>query len=137
MDRSSRRAGERLRAMALAAVCAGLLVPAAASAQAQNDLTDWNLTETTSTWGGGTNFHISTGGDGTAQFRWLDTPSKTTVISANACPDLALWGSATIGINDTTYKTLFGAPAGTCFVLRGRTAIGSGSMVNHDGRIKR
>ena len=33
--------------------------------------------------------------------------------------------------------TLFSGPVGTCFILRGRTAIGSGSMVNHDGRINR
>jgi len=135
MDRSSRRAGGRLRAMALVVVLAGLAAPTAATAQITTDLTDWNLTESTSTWGSA--FHISSSGDGTAQYRWLDSPSKTTVISGNACPDLALYGAQTFGAGDTSYKTLFSGHAGLCFALRGRTAAGSGSMVNHDGRVKR
>lgn len=135
MDRSSRRAGGRLRAMALVAVLAGAMTPAAATAQVTTDLTDWNLTETTSTWG--SSFHISSSGGGAVQFRWLDTPAKATVISANACPDLALYGAQSYAINDTSYKTLFTGFSGLCFALRGRTTAGSGSMVNHDGRVKR
>jgi len=135
MDRSSRRAGGRLRAMALTVVLAGLLAPATATAQVTTDLVDWNLTETTATWG--SNFHISTTGDGTAQYRWLDTPAKATVISGNACSDLSLYGSQSYAVNDTSYRTLFTGYAGLCFALRGRTTAGSGSMVNHDGRVKR
>lgn len=135
MDRRSRRAGGRLRAMALAVALTGLVLPAAAAAQVPSDLTDWNLTETTSTWG--STYNVSSSGGGPVQYRWLDTPAKATVISGNVCSDLALAGSATIGINDTSYKLLFTAWPGYCFRLRGRTTSGSGSMVNHDGRVLR
>ncbi|WP_157592082.1 hypothetical protein [Solirubrobacter soli] len=116
------------------ALSSGVL-PATAHAQVTSDLIDWNLTESTSTWN--TQYHISTSGDGWAAFRWLDSPNKTTVISGNSCADLTLYGSDTIGVNDTNYHNLFWGGAGTCFVLRGRTASGSGSMVNHDGRVRR
>jgi opacity protein-like surface antigen len=135
MDRRSLRAS--VRAMLVAAVCSVAALPATASAQVTTDLNDWNLTESVSTWGGGTQFHISSGSDGWDAFRWLDSPSKTTVISANSCGDYSVLGSATIGVNDTAYKNLFWGVAGTCFVMRGRTAAGSGSMLNHDGRVKR
>ena len=134
MDRRTRRASLR------AAVCSARLRCLAhrAAPRRSTDLDDWNLTETTSTWGGGTQFHISSGGDGSAAFRWLDSPNKTTVISANTCTDVSLLGSATRSASTTrTTTTCSPARPGACFVLRGRTAIGSGSMVNHDGRIKR
>jgi hypothetical protein len=126
-----------LRASLCAAICCAAALPATAGAQATTDLTDWNLTETASTWGGGTQFHISSGGDGWAAYRWLDSPNKTTVISGNSCSDLTLYGSSSIGVSDTGYHNLFWSTPGLCFVLRGRTSVGSGSMVNHDGRIKR
>jgi hypothetical protein len=135
MDRRSQR-----RVLARAIACAGLLaaaLPAAAHAQVPYDVIDWNLTESASTCCGGTNFHLSSSGGGVAQYRWIDSPAKTTVISANGCIDLGLFGSATIPAGNTSYQTLFSAGAGACFVLRGRTAIGSGSMVNHDGRLQR
>ncbi|MDA0178745.1 hypothetical protein OJ997_00435 [Solirubrobacter phytolaccae] len=136
MDRRSRRAGGRLRAMALVAALAGLVLPAGAAAQVPSDLTDWNLTETTSTWG--STYHVSSSGGGPVQYRWLDTPAKATVVSGNSCSDLSLFGSpATIAINDTTYKLLFTGYTDLCFRLRGRTTSGSGSMVNHDGRVSR
>ena len=101
------------------------------------DLINWNLTETTSTYGGGTQFHISTGGS-LVRFRWLDSPNKDTVLSANSCSDLSLLGSAaSIGVGDTTYHSLFSGVSGQCFVMRGRVAAGEGSMVNHDGRVDR
>jgi hypothetical protein len=134
MDRRSRRASAR--AMLCAVVVAAAL-PASADAQSTTDLVDWNLTESVATWGGGTQFHISAGGDGWAAFRWLDSPNKTTVISANGCTDYSLLGSQTYPVNDTGYRNLFWGPGGACFVMRGRTAAGSGSMVNHDGRVKR
>ena len=134
MDRRSHRA--RSRALLAAAVAALAVFPAAAGAQVTSDLTDWNLTESTSTWGGGTQFHISTGGS-LVMYRWLDSPNKATVISGNACADYALYGSGTIGVGDTGYHGLFSDDPGTCFVLRGRTTSCSGSMVNHDGRVSR
>ncbi len=71
-------------------------------------------------------------------FRWLDTPAKATVISANSCADWALLGSSSsYAVNDTSYHSLFQGGAGHCFVMRGRTASGQGSMVNHDGRVQR
>lgn len=139
MDRRPRRAFARANGSvcAVLALVAALLLPGQAHAQVTTDLVDWNLTETVSSWGSPTQFHISTTGDGWAAYRWLDTPAKTTVISANACVDLSLHGIVTIGVNSTSYYNLFSGPPGACFVMRGRTAIGSGSMVNHDGRVKR
>jgi hypothetical protein len=132
----------RLRALracsALLAVMAGTLaLTTRAYATVTTDLIDWNLTETVSRWGGGTQFHISTGGSAVL-YRWLDSPNKTTVISGNSCSDFSLLGSAsTYGIGDTSYHTLFNGLAGQCFVLQGRTGAGQGSMVNHDGRVSR
>ena len=133
MNRSTRRAA--VRGMVLAAMVSAAALPASARAQSTSELVDWNLTETTSTWS--TQFHISSTGDGWAAFRWLDSPNKATVISANACIDLSFFGGDTIGVNDTNYHNLFWSGTGTCFVLRGRTTAGSGSMVNHDGRVRR
>jgi hypothetical protein len=129
----------RSRVVALCATCVTTLTLAAtAYAYVTTDLDNWNLTESLSTWGGGTQFHIATGTDGWVAYRWLDTPAKTTVISGNSCGDWSLYGSpATIGVNDTNYYNLFQSGAGQCFVLRGRTANGQGSMVNHDGRVRR
>lgn len=132
MDRRTLRA-----ALLCAAVCCAAALPATADAQVTTDLNNWNLTETVSAWGGGTQFHISSSSDGWAAYRWLDSPSKTTVISANGCTDLTLLGISAIGPGDTNYRNLFWATPGACFLLRGRTAIGWGSMVNYDGRIKR
>ena len=134
MDRRTRRAC--LRAAFCTAAC--LLAAPATAHGGYTDLDNWNLTESTSTWGGGTQFSISSGGPGPASYRWLDDPDKTTVISANNCTDGTLRGSpATIPAHNTSYHGLFSGAAGACFILRGRTAIGSGSMVNHDGRIDR
>lgn len=134
MDRRSRGVGVRLRAFALALILTGLAAPAGASGQVPSDLVDWNLTESTSTWP--SQYHTSSGWT-LIEYRWLDTPAKATVISANNCSSLGLYGSATIPVNDTGYKSLYSLPSGTCFVLRGRTTSGSGSMVNHDGRVRR
>jgi hypothetical protein len=135
MDRRSRRAP--VRALLTAAVAALVAAPAPAAAQSTTDLNDWNLTDTVSTWNNGQQFHIGSTGDGWLAYRWLDSPNKTTVISANACGDYSVLGSATIGSGNTSYQNLFWGPTGACFVMRGRTAVGSGSMVDHDGRIRR
>jgi hypothetical protein len=136
MDRRLRPA--RACAVLLCALVAGLATAAQASAYVPSDLTDWDMFETLSTYGGGTQFHISSGTDGWVTFRWLDVTDHTTVNSANACADLALLGSSTtITAGDTNYHGLFHDVAGTCFELRGRTAAGSGSMFNKDGRVQR
>src|SRR4051812_38069708 len=128
----------RLRRAVLAAACVmALTFSAVAYAYVLTDMNDWNLTETTDTWGGGTQFHIATGTDGWVSYRWLDSPNKTTVVSANYCTDWALINSASIGVGDTSYHALFSSSAGFCFVMRARTGSGQGSMVNHDGRLQR
>ena len=128
MDRRMRRPAARA---ALAAALAATLI-------STTDLTPWNLTETLSTYGGGTQFHISTGTDGWVAFRWLESPTKITVVSGNACPDWSQIGSAqTIGTGDVEYHSLFQGFAGQCFVLRGRTASGQGAMSGKDGRVRR
>jgi hypothetical protein len=129
----------RSRVVALCTTCViTLTVAATAYAYVTTDLDNWNMSESLSTWGGGTQFHIASGTDGWVAYRWLDTPSKVTVMSANSCSDWSLYGnSAAIGVNDTNYYNLFQASAGHCFVMRGRTANGQGTMVNHDGRVRR
>jgi hypothetical protein len=134
MDRRSSRARVRASLAAAAAACTLAALPAVAGAQTTSDLTDWNLTESVSTWG--TLFHITVGG-GQVAYRWLDSPNKATVISGNSCADYTLYGSDTLGVGDTSYHNLFVKSPGTCFVLRGRTTVGSGSMVDHDGRVSR
>lgn len=126
------------RAAMIAAVSALtiLTLPSAATAYVTTDMNDWNLTESLSYYG--SNFSIASGTDGLVQYRWLDTPAKATVISAAACSDLSQLGSsAVIAVNSTSYYSLFSGSTGQCFVLRGRTTSGSGSLVNHDGRVKR
>jgi hypothetical protein len=109
-----------------------------AYAYVTSDLTDFNLTESTSTYGGGTQYHIATGTDGWSSYRWLDSPSKATVISNNTCSDWWLLGNTSgYSAGDTSYHALFAGSSGQCFVVRGRTQVGQGSMTNYDGRIQR
>lgn len=129
MDRCLRPA-----AMVAACVCT-LTFAAAAYAYVTTDMNDFNLTESVSTWP--SQFHVATGTDGWVSYRWLDTPNKATVISANRCTDYALFGASSYGVNDTSYHSLYQGSAGMCFVIRGRTAAGQGSIVNHDGRVRR
>src|SRR5215470_12720562 len=119
----------RLRRAALFAACViTLTFSGVAYAYVTSDMNDWNLTETTSSYGGGTQFHISSGTDGWASFRWLDSPNKTTVVSANSCSDIGLLGSAaSIGVGDTSYHALFQGGEAQCFLMRGRTGSGQGS----------
>ena len=126
----------RLRLAAATAACVCILTfTAVAYAYVTTDMNDWNLTESTSTWP--SQFHISSGTDGGGTWRWLDSPNKTTVISANTCTDLAVYATSVYGPGDTSYHNLFANTPGTCFFMRGRTASGQGSMVNHDGRVSR
>jgi hypothetical protein len=136
MDRRLRPA--RACAALLCALVAGLATAAQASAYQTSELTDWDMFETLSTYGSPTQFHIATGTDGAVSFRWLDVTDHTTVNSANACSDLSLLGSsATVPAGNTSYHLLFTGFTGQCFELRGRTAAGSGSMFNKDGRVQR
>jgi hypothetical protein len=133
-----RRARRRAAHVALPAALVGSLVCAAtALAYVTSDLIDFNLSESVSTYGGGTQYHIATGTDGWSSFRWLDSPNKVTVISNNACTDLSNLGSSSYGVGDTSYHALFQGTTSQCFVVRGRTASGQGTMVNHDGREQR
>ena len=84
------RAYARLRPALLAALFGGLFIIAPAVA-GTSDLNDFNLTESTSHYG--TQYHVSTGG-ATVSYRWLDSPSKATVISVNDCTDGSVLGSA-------------------------------------------
>lgn len=136
MARRSRRFVAGALTFAACAAAAGA-PPAEAYTWVYSDITNFNLTETTSTYGGGTQFHISSTGDGVASYRWVDSPSKDTVISGNNCSDYGLFGKSSISVGDTGYHSLFSAPAGNCFVLRGRTAAGEGSMSLYDGRLQR
>jgi hypothetical protein len=128
------RASARLRPALLAATLGVLflIVPAMA---ATTDMNDWNLTETVNTYP--TQFHVSTGGS-TIQYRWLDSPNKSTVISSNACSDMSVLGApSSYGVGDTAYHNVGSSPQGSCFYVRGRTAAGQGSMSLHDGRVNR
>ncbi len=119
--------------VALAATCIG-----APTAQAffTSDVTNWSLNESWKTYGGGTNYHISSDGDGSADFRWVTNLTKTTVLSANRCSDYSQRGSTTISGGDTTFHQLFGGGLPTdCFVLRGKTL--DGTTDPHDGRLRR
>jgi hypothetical protein len=126
----------RLRPAAMVAACVCTLTFAAtAYAYVTTDMNNFNLTESVTTWP--TQFHVATGTDGWISWRWLDTPNKATVISVNRCSDLALFNLSNYGVNDTSYHAIFQGSAGMCFMVRGRTAAGQGSMVNHDGRVQR
>jgi hypothetical protein len=130
------RASARLRSALLAAMFGGLFLIAPALA-GTTDLNDFNLTETTSSYGGGTQFHVTTGGS-FVDYRWLDSPIKSTVISANTCGDAAMLGQASYGVSDTTYRRIWSSGTSqACFIVRGRTQAGQGSMSLYDGRINR
>ncbi len=135
----ARASSSRLRAVvcSAAAVLAVIAVmPATAGAWVYTDVIDFNLTQSTVTY---SDYSISQGGDGSASYRWLDVPTKATVISGNSCTDgSALSTPRTIPAGDTNYYGLFGGGApGFCFLLRGRVATGQGSMTYYDGRVRR
>jgi len=128
-----RRPGRHALTAGLALAFTALLVPVA-WAWVYTEIVDFNLTETTKTYG---SYTISSSGDGAAHYRWLDDPDHTTVISGNNCIDLALYGKREIPAHNTSYHKLFQGNPGLCFVLRGRVAYGAGSMYHHDGRLRR
>ena len=127
----------RRKLAAVVAVTGALALgaPAAASAWWYTDINDFNLTESVVTYG---YYSISSTGNGSANYRWLDDPDHSTVISGNSCDDLSPYGVASIGAHNTSYHQLFsGGWNGLCFALRGRVAYGAGSMYYHDGRLQR
>lgn len=131
-----RRLRPRAARAALIAACFSVLTPTVAQGFVTTDINNWSLGETTTTYGGGTQFHISQDGDDSAAYRWVDDNlTKTTVISGNTCSDYSLLGKTTIGGGDTSYHTLFFGITSQCFVLRGRT--NSGTTIPHDGRLRR
>src|SRR5690349_24623820 len=102
------RASARLRSALLVATAGVLLLATPASAAFVSDVINWNLTESLSRIGGGngTQFHVSSGGS-LIQYRWDDSPNKSTVISANSCSDGSVVGApASYGVGDTSYHTL-------------------------------
>lgn len=127
----------RLR-LPVAAVLACASLAALAQPAAAWVYTDvrWSLDTSWKYYGGPTQLHISTSGDGSAYYRWLDSDmTKTTVISGAACGDLSGLGSSTFLGGDVTYHRLFWGNAGQCFVLRGRTT--AGTTIAHNGRLRR
>ena len=128
------RCQTRAFAATLAAVCLLAVAASLAYAYVYTDIVDFNLTESTTTYG---QYGVAQGTDGWVSYRWVDDPNHTTVISGNNCSDLSLFGKAEIPAHNTAYHALFHGFAGLCFALRGRTAAGAGSMVNHDGRLER
>jgi hypothetical protein len=129
------RASARLRSALLAAVAGGLFIIAPAFA-GTSDLNDFNLTESLSHYA--TQYRVSTGGSAVA-YRWLDSPSKSTVISVNDCNDGSLLGSSqSYSSGDTSYHTLWSNGISSwCMLVWGRTQAGQGSMSLYDGRISR
>lgn len=126
------RAAWLVLACLLAATAASQSV---AAADVTTDINNWSLTTSVSSYGGGTQFHISQGGS-PVDYRWLDDDmTKTTVISGNSCSDYFLLGNSTYDGGDTSYHRLFNGFAGQCFVLRGRTT--GGTTIPHDGRLRR
>lgn len=123
-------------ALTTAFLALSCLAASAAHAWVFTGITDFNLTESTSTYG---DYTISQSGDGSASYRWVDSPSKTTVVSGNSCTDgSALSSARTIPVGDTGYYGLFGGKSwGFCFLLRGRVASGQGSMSLYDGMVRR
>lgn len=115
---------------------ASLASPAAASHQT-SDFANWDLVDyEVRTWGASFTYVHTYFGQ--IQWRWLDTPTKTTVISSNYCGDLGMIGKNDFpaGASGTQYRSIGGGVyANTCFRVRGRTATGSGGMYNHDGRL--
>lgn len=127
-----------MRAILLGAMVAttALALPASSQAWVFTSIVDFNLTQTTVTYG---QYSISSSGDGSASYRWDDSPTKDTVISGNSCTDGSPYSTPrNIPAGDTNYYGLFGGKAAsTCFLLRGRVATGQGSMTNYDGVLRR
>lgn len=121
--------------VALAALAVGAAAPDA-NALVYSDIIDWNMCDSRVEAGGYTT--SSGNSNGVVEFRWVDSPSHTTVVSANGYFNDQPFGTQTIPAGVTSYSTIgYRGGAGLQFRLWGRTAIGSGCMYNHDGRVNR
>lgn len=71
-------------------------------------------------------------------YRWVQDPAHTTVISANDIYDGTMFGKTDIPAHNTAYRLVAYTP-GTAypFELWGRTAIGAGCMPTTQGRVNR
>lgn len=126
----------RATLVAVLAATAWCSLTANAQAWSYTNIIDWNLVDyQVRQYGNG--YTIGSTGDGAAYYRWADSPSKTTVISGNSCGDGSRYGKTDIAAGNTSYHGLFGGFTGLYFLLRGRTATGSGAMYNHDGVLRR
>lgn len=133
MGRTTRRG----IAAALTAACVLLSIAAEANAAfSYTDIVDFDLSGSWSAYGGGTQYHISTGGDGTISYRWVDTTSVDNIVSANVCSDGSQYGQWYYNAGVTVYRQLYSGSAGLCFLLMGKTAGGS-VMYSRDGRLQR
>jgi hypothetical protein len=136
MDRRFRavKAWPTLLAVSLGA----LVIGPSAFADLVSTIDNWNMTESVSQAGGGTQYHIGSASTGAVQYHWSDSPNKSNLVSVNRCSDFALLGGpSSYGVGDTSWHTIYSGASGTCFVLQGRTQTGQGSMVNHDGEVSR
>ena len=132
----------RMRRGIARALIGAFVLSASAVSQAQavtyvySDLSPFNLGGSFTSYGGGTQFHISTTGDGTVSYRWVDVTPLDTVISGNSCSDLSSFGSHYYDAGVTDYRLLFSGSSGLCFLVMGKTA-GGGTMVSYSGRLQR
>lgn len=127
-----RGAGSLLVACAVAAACGVSAASAAADHGVYTNINDFNLCDNRITDGG--NYNASVGA-GYFEFRWLDDPDHTSVISANNPSTLELYNKIEIRAHDTSYHLV---SAGYSYVkIRGRLAAGAGCMYYHDGRVNR
>jgi hypothetical protein len=101
-----------------------------------SDIPNWNMCDSRVEGGGFTT--TSDNSSGRIDYRWLDSPNKTTVISANGYFTDGLYGTAEVPAGATDYRFVANRGGGGLqFRLWGRTAIGSGCMYDHDGRVLR
>lgn len=117
----------------IAASFVGLALLAAPPAHAAtNEIIDFNLTESLSTY----STYTTTSSSG-IQYRWVDSPWKATYITTANCFTNVSLGGANYSAGQTSYQLVGSAGSGVCFALRGRTQAGQGSMFFYDGRLSR
>jgi hypothetical protein len=138
--RGRRAVRHRAAVVAVLAAVAAAIPAAPANALVYTDINDFNLCDSYITDAG--NFNTSSDNwDHNVYYRWLDDPNHTTVISANNVYDLSLYGKTEIPAHNTSYRLVAWlgttGPYSSSFKLRGRMALGTGCMYNHDGRVNR
>lgn len=119
-------AGTTLAALALGASSAGAFVT--------NDITDYNVCESVGSPVGG---WTTTDASHHVNYRWLDDPNHSTVVSTVDYYNLAFIGKADIPAHNTGYFMAGDGANQFSFKLRSRTNPGGGCMYDHDGRVQR